>query len=82
MMNPETVMYLQTKYGTEAYRLTALISCALILESVAEREKDLPPEIELVADTLKDLRESLSVEEVTRVAMVMADINGDAADAG
>jgi len=76
MNNTQTAEYIRQHYSREDYMLLTLTSCSLLLSKVVnERGEDLPPEIEIVEEALKVLRESLDEKELLTVSVMMSEID-------
>jgi hypothetical protein len=76
MNNSETAEYIRQHYSREEYILLTLTSCSLLLSKlVDERGLELPPEIEIVEDALKVLRDSMDEKELLTVSVMMSEID-------
>jgi flagellin-specific chaperone FliS len=63
--------YMRQHYPLEDYILLTLVSCSLLLSNI---ESDVP-EIQLVEDVLRNLREALPEESLLAVSVMMAEID-------
>lgn len=75
MNNSEIADYIRGHYSRLDYLLLTLTSCSLLITAVTERHDDLPPEIEIIEDTLKGLREDLNEQELLTVSVMLAEID-------
>jgi hypothetical protein len=75
MNNTEIAEYIRGHYSREEYLLLTLTSCSLLMTSITERYKELPPEIEIIEDTLTGLREDLNEQELLTVSVMLAEID-------
>lgn len=75
MNSQEIAEYIRGHYSREDYLLLTLTSCALLMGAVKERHTDLPPEIEIIHDTLDGLRNDLDEKELLTVSVMMAEID-------
>lgn len=73
-MTPQEISdYLREHYSRHDNILLALVSCSMVLDN-ANRNHDLPREVEIVTETLNVLRESLSEDELLTVSTLLSEI--------
>jgi hypothetical protein len=75
MTNTETAEYIRDNYSRTEYLLLTLVSCSLLMNKVVGDSSDLPPELEIINDSLNSVRESLNEKELSVVSVMMNDID-------
>jgi hypothetical protein len=75
MKSREIADYLREHYPRNEYIMLTLVSCSLVLRAYTERQEEVPPEIQIVTESLDNLRSSMTEEETLAVAMLMAEID-------
>jgi len=76
MKTTETAEYIRQHYDRSDYLLLTLVSCSLLLSKVVnEYSEDLPPEVDIVAEALKVMRDSLDEKELLTVSVMMSEID-------